>query len=312
VTTPTPSELLRRFARISLAKRALLIVAVMVNIYLLGIIIAGFFFSDVGFDWALYKEAGRRVFEGGLYSWPGTPYAFRYSPVSAYLFAALTPLGYLGWSLLHIASLAALPRRLAILALVTFPFWADVYNGNLTTFAVVAAVAALAGSRFGAVSLFALAVLAPRPLVLPVILWLLWKRPNLRLIFVAVFVIHLALVLASGWGGEWLASFSRSADDFAGRVDFGPARFIGVAWVPIGLALAAWLTWKGKLGLASLAASPYWLLHYFLMLMLDTGEVAMDREGAVACARSYGGAWIVARPSRTTKRRSTPAGTFPV
>jgi hypothetical protein len=282
VTMPTLSDLMRRFARLSLAKRAVVIVAVMVNAYLLGIIIAGFFLSDVGFDWALYKEAGRRVFEGGLYTWPDTPYAFRYSPVSACLFAALTPLGYLGWSLLHVASLAALPRRLAILALVTFPFWADVYNGNLTTFAVVAAVAALAGSRFGAVSLFALSVLAPRPLVLPVVIWLLWKRPNLRLIFVAVFAVHLVLVLASGWGGEWLASFSRSADDFAGRVDFGPARFIGVAWVPIGLALAAWLTWRGKLGLASLAASPYWLLHYFLMLMLDTREVAVDREGAVA------------------------------
>jgi hypothetical protein len=54
--------------------------------------------------------------------------------------------------------------------------------------------------------------------------------------------------------------------------------------VPIGLTLAAWLTWRGKLGLASLAASPYWLLHYFLILMLDTREVAVDRKGAVARA----------------------------
>ena len=256
----------------------MVIVVVMVNLYLLGIIAAGFFLSDVGFDWVLYREAGRRVFDGGLYNWPDTPYAFRYSPISAYVFAALTPLGYLGWSLLHVASLAALPRRLAILALVTFPFWADVYNGNLTTFALVAAVAALSGSRFGAVALFALAVLAPRPLVVPVVVWLLWKRPNLRLIFLAVFVVHLGLVVASGWGGEWLASFSRSADDFAARVDFGPARFIGVVWVPIGLALAAYLTWRGKLGFASLAASPYWLLHYFLMLMLDTRQLAAVRE----------------------------------
>jgi hypothetical protein len=265
----TAAELWGRFARLSLARRALLIVAVAVNVYLLGIIVAGFFLADVGFDWVLYTEAGRRVFEGSLYDWPDTPYAFRYSPVSAYLFAVLTPIGYLGWSALHVVSLAALPRRLAVLALVTFPFWSDVYNGNLTTFALVASVSALAGSRLGAGSLFALAILAPRPLVVPVVVWLLWKRPRLWWIFLAVFAAHAVLVLASGWGDEWVASFARSADDFAARVDFGPARFIGVAWVPIGLALAAWLTWRGRLGLASLAASPYWLLHYFLMLLLE-------------------------------------------
>ena len=37
----------------------------------------------------------------------------------------------------------------------------------------------------------------------------------------------------------------------------------------IGLPLAAWLTWKGRLGLASLAASPYWLPYYLLMLLLE-------------------------------------------
>ena len=36
-----------------------------------------------------------------------------------------------------------------------------------------------------------------------------------------------------------------------------------------GLALAVWLTWQGRLGFASLAASPYWLPHYLLMGLLE-------------------------------------------
>lgn len=42
-----------------------------------------------------------------------------------------------------------------------------------------------------------------------------------------------------------------------------------MVWVPIGLALAAWLTWKGRLGYASLAASPYWLPYYLLFALLE-------------------------------------------
>ena len=38
---------------------------------------------------------------------------------------------------------------------------------------------------------------------------------------------------------------------------------------PIGLAIAAYFTLKGRLGWASLFASPYWLLHYGMMLLLE-------------------------------------------
>ena len=53
-----------------------------------------------------------------------------------------------------------------------------------------------------------------------------------------------------------------------GPADVGPARIIGAVWVPCGVALAALLTWKGRLGLASLAASPYWVPYYGVMLRL--------------------------------------------
>lgn len=52
--------------------------------------------------------------------------------------------------------------------------------------------------------------------------------------------------------------------------------FLAVAWVPIGLALGAWLTWKGRLGLASLAVSPYVLPYYLVMALLEL--VPQDRK----------------------------------
>jgi hypothetical protein len=51
--------------------------------------------------------------------------------------------------------------------------------------------------------------------------------------------------------------------------NLGPSALIGWAWVPIGLALGAWLTWKGRLGLASLAVSPYVLPYYLVMILLE-------------------------------------------
>ncbi len=59
--------------------------------------------------------------------------------------------------------------------------------------------------------------------------------------------------------------------------NFGPSAWIGLAWVPIGLALAAWLTWRGRLGFASVAASPYWFGYYLLMLFLEISPGGGDR-----------------------------------
>jgi len=53
-----------------------------------------------------------------------------------------------------------------------------------------------------------------------------------------------------------------------------PSRFIGMAWVPVGVALAAWLTLRGRLGLASVVISPYLLANYWLMLLLEARPLA--------------------------------------
>jgi hypothetical protein len=83
-----------------------------------------------------------------------------------------------------------------------------------------------------------------------------------------VFVLHAGLVLVLGFGPAWLDALLHATEGVE-VADFGPAAFIGSLWLPIGLVLAAFLTWRGRLGLASLAASPYWLPQYLLMLLLD-------------------------------------------
>ncbi len=50
--------------------------------------------------------------------------------------------------------------------------------GNTFTFVVVAAAFALRGSRFGALAFLALTALMPRPVQIPLALWLLWTRPD--------------------------------------------------------------------------------------------------------------------------------------
>jgi hypothetical protein len=136
------------------------------------------------------------------------------------------------------------------------------------TFVAVAGAAALAGSRVATGASLVMALLMPRPLVVPLVAWLLWKRSEWRWPFLAMFVAHGAIVVALGFGPDWLDALLHATEGVE-VADFGPAAFIGSWWVPIGLLLAALLTWRGRVGLASLAASPYWLPQYLLMLVLD-------------------------------------------
>jgi len=255
--------------RLSLPMKALIVVVAAINFVLLAVVMVAFVAAPVAFDWDLFVEAGRRYFAGDLYAWEGIA-AYRYSPLFALGFAAITPIGYLGWSLLHFVALTLLPTRMALVALVSAPFWYDVQNGNTATFVVVAGYHALRGNRWGILAFLALTLLIPRPLMLPITVWILWRHREWILPFAVLFVVHAGLVWMTGWGPEWVDNLlSRGTDDLANRGDFGPSQLLGLWWWPIGLALAAWASVRGHLGLASLLASPYWLLHYFLMLLLE-------------------------------------------
>jgi hypothetical protein len=234
-------------------------------------------------DWSSFVEAGRRITSGGNVYAVEADYAFRYSPLLAYLFAALAPMGALAWRLLHIVALGAIvvaDRRLwpvAVLALVSWPFWFDVEAGNLITFVLVAGALALRGNRVGTGAFLLLSLLVPRPLMLPLLVWILWRRPNWRLPFAGMAVAVGLLTLLTALAGTWLQALLASTDEIASVLNFGPSRLIGLAWVPIGLVLAVFLTWRGRIGLASLAASPYWFPYYFVVLLWEAARPLRPR-----------------------------------
>ena len=126
------------------------------------------------------------------------------------------------------------------------------------------------------------------------LVWLLWKRPEWRVPFAAALMVHVAVVVALGFGPAWLGALLHAGEGTS-VADFGPAALIGTLWVPIGLVLAVFLTWRGRLGMASLAASPYWLPQYLLMLLLDLVPVR-DRQS------------LESQSSSAAKRSSSRAG----
>lgn len=271
--TPIPAtaqrgqvERLGRIAVLAVAGGFLLAV----NLYLaarsFGHVIAG----TEAVDWVQYVEAGGRVDGGELYAITDS-YAYRYSPVLAAAFGLIAPLGALAWQATHLVAAAALPSwPLRIATLLSWPFWYDVETGNVLVFILLAAAWAITGSRVGTGAYLLLAVLIPRPLMLPLVAWLLWKRPEWRVPFVAALVVHALVVVAMGWGPEWVGTLVAASRDAELPSNVGPSRFIGtIPWLAVGLPLAAWLTWRGRLGLASLAASPYWLPYYLLMGLLE-------------------------------------------
>ena len=263
-----------RFITTSLMATAIALVMA-VNLYLaarsLGIVLTG----APAVDWEQYVEAGRRVFAGGdLYAVTDT-YAYHYSPVLAWLFAPLTIIGTAGWRLLHLAAILALPTwPMRILGLVSWPFWYDVEAGNVLTPVVLAAAWALRGNRVAIAAYLGLLLLVPRPLMVPVAAWILWKQPRWRLPFAVAFAIHAAVVVGTGWADDWAVALLAAGGDVGIPSNVGPSRFIGtLPWLVIGLPLAAWLAVRGRLGLASLAASPYWLPYYLLVLLIELRDL---------------------------------------
>ncbi len=243
-------------------------------------------------DWDVYVEASRRIGSPNLYVWPGgwewcDHCVFRYSPIFAWIIGLIAPtIGLLGWRLLHFAVLPILGWPLGILVLASWPFWQDVQVGNVVTFALVAGVAAMRGSRLGSAVYFLISLLAPRPFLLPLFLWLLWKRPEWRLPVVALALAQLALMLLLGYAADWVRLILSPNSDFAAFYDYGPARLLGPWWIAVGAALCAWLVWKGRVGLASLAIQPYWLGYYLLMVFLELWNWLRVPEAASQTGRS--------------------------
>ena len=221
------------------------------------------------FDWENFIQAAARLDQGTLYEFD-YPYTYRWSPVAAWILSFVTLMPVWAWQLLHLAVLPLLRAWwLAVACLVSYPLWFDIQTGNIMIFVAVTAVWAVRGNGPATAAFLALTVLVPRPLMLPLVVWLLWHRPAWRVPFALIFIGHGLLVVASGYAAEWIAALLTVAPELTSAFNFGPSALIGVLWVPIGAVLAVWLTVRGRLGLASLSISPYWLPYYFLMLILE-------------------------------------------
>jgi hypothetical protein len=158
----------------------------------------------------------------------------------------------------------------------------DVETGNTLIFTFALAVWALRGSRLAAIGYLVLLVLAPRPLTVPLAAWLVWREPSLRVPAAVVGVSSIALAAMTGQLFEWLPAMLRAAGDVQHELNFGPSRLLGLGWIVVGTPVALLLLRRGWIGLASLAASPYWLPYYFLMAFLDLPAARRLRGPAIA------------------------------
>jgi len=202
---------------------------------------------------------------------PADPYAFewvRWSPPAVAVMVFLHPWGLWPVIAAHLVALAFLRDwRLIAIALLAWPFWEDALNGGVTTFAFVAGWAAIEGSSVGLAAFVLLAVLVPRPLMLPLLLWLAWHRSVARwLIAVAAFGV-VVVSLAMNQLGPWIQRLAEIGTP--PTFNLAPSALIGGWWLLLALPLAAWLMMRGRLGLASVAASPYVHLYYLVFLLLE-------------------------------------------
>jgi len=166
-------------------------------------------------------------------------------------------------------------------------------------FVLLAAVWALRGNQIGVGAFLVLTVLVPRPLMAPVALWLLWKHARWRLPFAAMVVGAVVASAAMGLLGPFIVRSLEAGSILHHSYNFAPSRLIGPAWLVIALPLAAWLTWKGRLGLASVLASPYWLPYYLLLGLADVDPHTQPAAQFVEPARrGYRPPWYRSRSAR--------------
>ena len=240
-----------------------------------------------GFDWGLYVTATERAMTGGaIYEWSGD-YAYAYSPVFAYLFAAVSWLGLDIWRFAHVGAAFLLPNwPMRVMTVISWPFWFEMQYGNLVVFVLLAGAWALRGSRPAALAYLALTVLIPRPLMLPLAVWLLWKDPWLRLPFAGMAFGSIIFAAGTGYLEPWIGSLLETPEKvYTSDVNFSPSRFIGSWWILLGAPIAFVLLTRGRIGWASLALSPYLWPQYFLFAFLELVEpahrfAAASRESA--------------------------------
>lgn len=108
----------------------------------------------------------------------------------------------------------------------------------------------------------------PRPVLVPLAVWLLLRDPRLRLPTLALVIAHFVAAAAMGLLDDWI----RTAVIYAStnQIGIGPSRVLGIAGLLIGIPIATWLAWRGRMGWAGLAMSGYLLPQYLLVLLFES------------------------------------------
>jgi hypothetical protein len=216
-------------------------------------------------DWDLFTQLPQRLADGTVYS---VDRQFVWSPVMAWIMAAVSYVGYWPWVALHVATLMLLRSPLLILlAACSWAFWIDAASAHTTTFVFVAGALALSGSRPGAIAYLALCLLMPRPVQLPLAVWLLWRDRSLIRPGLVLGVLYTVVVLASGYAVEWVTTALAFSADQNGTL--GPVRYFGMAWLLVGVPLGVLFLLKGRVAWAGLVITPYVLAHYLLFLLWE-------------------------------------------
>lgn len=226
-------------------------------------------------DWAVFAQVPNRLASGELFAPPD--YNWRWSPVAAWLMVPIVAGGYWLFVLSHVAVLPLLGRWLALMTLLSWPFWADALASNTMTFSVVAGVLALRGNRWAAIAYLALFVLIPRPILAPLSAWILWKDRRLWRPVAALIAGHAGLVLLSGYADAYIATLLEATNDVGNAWNLAPTRLIGYWWLIVGLPVGLWFGLRGWLGVASLAVAPYLLPQYLLVVLFDVDRLLRRR-----------------------------------
>jgi hypothetical protein len=233
-----------------------------------------------GVDFTVLTTAGARVV-AGLNPYTDVHGAlFRWHPLTAWFFFLVGFVGPWVWRAVQLTSLVLLRDwRLIALALLSWPLWDAMFAANATLLVVTVGFAALTGSRWASIGYLALCALIPRPWMAPAAIWLLWKRPELRWPAAIVAVLGVGSALATGWADEWIRTLLTTGTEVGNPNNWSPTRILGPAWLIVGLPLGIWLTWKGRLGLAGLAVTPYAFTHYFLALLWEATHTKRRASG---------------------------------
>jgi hypothetical protein len=246
----------------------ILVVCLGVYVGLIGMVYRTWPIYERSPDWRLWNALPDALAAGHLYV-TATEAPFIWSPVAAW-FMQLVPSIYWPWLLAHVAVVFLLRDwRLIVLVFLSWGFWSSTASGAPFAFVFVAGALGLRGSRPAALIYIALCLLMPRPVQLPLMLWLLWKQPEVRWPAIIVFATHAIVVWSTGYADDWIGALVSRAQDGGVTGDFGPTALIGAWWLVIGLPLGAWLFRRGYVGLAGLAISPYWLPEYLMLALLD-------------------------------------------